>query len=1471
MTSTLRVLLAVACAPGVFAAGKKELPLYFFPTDSNASSYAVAGDPASPRISANHIDFGGDMRRIELVKARSGASSLPEDPVNRLSVFAGSDPGLWRTRLPLYHRIRYESIYPGIDILYYGNAQRLEYDFEIAPGADPSWIRLRFPRGAALELSSNGDLQVSLGNSIIKQARPHAYQGSRTVPADYVIDRRHREVRIALGAYDRSQRLTIDPVLAYGAAAARGSDGAVAIAVDPAGNAYVLADSGSISGGNTTKFGPADVSRDVMLLKIDPTGGQLLYAVMLGGARGESPGGVAIDRDGNAYVTGTTYSADFPVTSHALLTSMPSLIGTSAFVTKISPDGTSLVYSTFLGGSGSSIGSAIAVDRYGNAFVTGTLSRPDFPLTAGAYQSTFGRYPLGSAYALGPIAGGFVTKIDTTGSVLLYSSLLDVSASAITIDEAGAAYVAGHTLPNLLPSTQYAFEAANNKSDGTIITKMNPSGASADFTTFVPCVTSVFGSAGLIALDSMHNIILAGSSSCTSFPATSKAFQGQHATLAPGINSEEAKYDGLIVKIASDGSSLLAATFLGGSKLDVINGVRVASDDSILVTGTTASSEFPVTADALQPSYAGGGILSVPYGDGFFSRLSPNLDQLLYSTYLGGSSFDYMTALALDIADNAYLAGSTNSSNSPRTANVFSFGNPGAVWALKLGNDTRQSPILSSLSPGYATAGTGDLTIQLTGANFAADAILLVNGSPCATMFNSDGQLTAIIAAADLALTGRLELRVLNPKSAASNSVFLPVNPADGVNAYPRIAAVLPSGMSAGSAGQNITVRGSGFLPSTVASIDGNPRTTVAAGDNELSVFLTSDDFASARISDLTLANPAPGGGVSSPVRFQVSALVPTKAPSLSGIQPTLLPAGTSSTEIAIFAARMTRAMVARWNGVEHPISVDYTGRATFIASAADLAHAGTAEVTLYDPATGFESNPIPFWMPLPIPGSDLAYSSFTKRLYLSSSGTNSITIINPDTGDAETTFPLDTAAGRLDVSSNGEYLFVALAARAELRRYTLLPAAPWLSSRLDLPVKTVLNFAPVPGTSGAVAVTFGSPSQYQVAIYDNAVARTSIARLTTYPTGSMQFSEDGRMLYFAAGYSTLAVTAMPITDSGVGSAVTRGVAGDNSAPVRYFRGRFYSSSGNVFDAATLNRVGRVPVTSYAPPLASEQAIIMLATSSQFYCSLQAFDPQTFAPLWETRAGSGCAANYDRYSNLFDAGEGRIAFRMTSIYIVKQPSPAPLHSITTPEPVFKRTFELGTAWDPENQLVILSDQDTVPITAFISSTQNVFSLGPAYYNAEFFVHWTPGAYGFAKANVPLPAGQYTGAVSVLLSNTTNGPLVVPYEISVINTYPLRASVNSLAFTYKIGDKPPDPQSFTLTKDGKPMTAGFKGFPYPGWLTYLNSDNGVPETITIGIKPASLAPGTYTATIMFGYYSTSDFDIAIPVTLQVLPQ
>jgi hypothetical protein len=438
-----------------------------------------------------------------------------------------------------------------------------------------------------------------------------------------------------------------------------GEDSGFGIAVDAAGNAYVvgLADSSNFP----TTAGAFQPTRgggraNAFVTKLNPTGTALVYSTYLGGSGNSGFGihdqglGIAVDTAGNAYVTGFAGSSDFPTTAGAF---QPTFGGgfNNAFVTKLNPTGTGLVYSTYLGGNASDQGLGIAVDTAGNAYVAGATSSINFPTTAGAFQPTGGGF-----------ADAFVTKLNPTGTGLVYSTFLGGNTnndfgSGIAVDTAGNAYVTGFARSSNFPTTAGAFQPTfGGGFVDAFVTKLDATGSALLYSTYLGGSSNDVGQG--IAVDGAGSAYVTGETSSTNFPTTPGAAQTIH---AGGFGP-----DAFVTKLDATGSTLLYSTYLGGSSNDVGRGIAVDGAGSAYVTGNTFSTDFPTTSVATQTTNAGG-------FDVFVTKLDATGSALLYSTYLGGSGgifggADIGNGIAVDSAGSVYVTGSTDSTNFPTTS-----------------------------------------------------------------------------------------------------------------------------------------------------------------------------------------------------------------------------------------------------------------------------------------------------------------------------------------------------------------------------------------------------------------------------------------------------------------------------------------------------------------------------------------------------------------------------------------------------------------------------------------------------------------------------------------------------------------------------------------------------------------------------------------------------------------------------------
>jgi Beta-propeller repeat/Bacterial Ig domain len=572
-----------------------------------------------------------------------------------INYFAGK-PDEWRTKIPTYARVRYRSLYRGIDLVFYGNNRELEYDLVVASGADPGQIKLAVAGAGNIRIDGEGNLVLATQAGDVIQQRPKVYQRSgatlKPVSGEYVITARN-EVGFRLGSYDPKSTVVIDPVLKYSSfLGGSGLDSGRGIAVDSSKRAVVTGLTCSLNFPRTT--GPKSFQGCAAFVsKFDFTGSHLIFSTFVGESNFEffDVGGMALDSAGNTYITGITENRNFPTTPGAFETELGPGDPFAAFVTKISANGSELVYSTFLGGGIHDEGHAIAVDANGNAYVTGETHDPGFPTTAGAFQQHCKLFDVSCNAA-------FVTKLNSNGSKLIYSTFLGGSSNGIqagrgiAVDSDGNAFVTGDTDASDFPTTAGSAQPVfGGGISDAFVAKISSSGSHLIYSTYLGGSGTGAGGTGgdggsAIALDALGNAFITGTAGSANFPV-------KNAFLSQCIFQVHFCVDSFVTKLNASGR-LVYSTYLsvgGGS------GIAVTPGGEAYVTGSTTSSGFPTTQTAFQRVLGGGAIaFGLGANDIFLTKFSPT-GRLIYSTYFGGSGEEFGAAVALDRDTNAYLTG----------------------------------------------------------------------------------------------------------------------------------------------------------------------------------------------------------------------------------------------------------------------------------------------------------------------------------------------------------------------------------------------------------------------------------------------------------------------------------------------------------------------------------------------------------------------------------------------------------------------------------------------------------------------------------------------------------------------------------------------------------------------------------------------------------------------------------------------
>jgi hypothetical protein len=965
--------------------------------------------------------------RMKLVGANpalavAGMEALP----GKSNYFLGNDPKRWRTNVPNYAKVAYKNIYPGVDLVYYGNQGQLEYDFVVAPGANPKAIALEIETGnskletsqssvvsSQLSVAQNGDLVIATDEGEIRLHKPIVYQlenpkskiqNRKFLDGRYVlrpvkpdlanpkskIENPKWAIGFEIAAYDPRRPLIIDPVLSYSTYLGGSSDDtAYGIAVDSSGKAYVTGATSSTDFPAQNPPQPANMgSDDVFVAKLDATGTNLIYSTYLGGTSGDAGRGIAVDSSGNAYVVGGTCSTDFPVVRpfQAAYGGGCGYWYGDAFVVKLDASGSTLIYSTYLGGGYFDEGRGIAVDFGGNVYVTGGTGSDDFP-TQNPIQSWS---PTASMI--------FVAKLDASGSSLVYSTYLgggfDEFGQSIAVDSSGSAYVTGETWSNHFPTVnalQPQLGGTYTFNTDAFVTKLNPAGSALVYSTYL-------GGSGYdeglgIAVDSLGKAYVTGYTCSADFPLVNplEVDYGGECDVGSGPPYSVGSGEAFVAKLDASGSALAYSTYLGGANLDVAQSIAVDSSGSAYVTGHTLSGDFP-TSSPLQAPYGGN-------GDAFLTKLNPSGSALVFSTYVGGSSDDGGSSVALDSLGNAYIAGGTTSLDFP-TANPFQAALNGGSDAFVAKLSGLALPVvqlsattlnLGSLGVGFTSAprtvtltNVGDATLIFTSFNVQSDlgpppwspvdftqsndcgAPLpsLAAGESCTltVLFRptATGTRTAVLVMVDNA-GGSPHWVGLTGVGLAAPAVSLSVGSLD--------FGYQPVGST--SAPQPVTLTNTGTAALTISNIAAPtdfgqtndcgtlPAVLGIGGSCTINVTFTPSTEGSV-IDFLSITDDAPGGSPRQVTLYGTGTAYPVPLIHQPVVPLSALPGGAGFT-LTVNGTGFFSNSVVKWNGLARTTNFVSSTRLTATIPASDIATAGTAWVTVVNPTPGGGTSNVSF------------------------------------------------------------------------------------------------------------------------------------------------------------------------------------------------------------------------------------------------------------------------------------------------------------------------------------------------------------------------------------------------------------------------------------------------------------------------------------------------------------------------------
>ncbi len=770
--------------------------------ESNKTVLVIPRDTNTPERTPDNPSFV----TLELLNSsrQPNAEGLDVLP-GKSNYYVGNQRTKWLSGISQYGKVKFSSVYPGIDLIFYGGESGLEYDFVLSAGAHSQNIVFRIAGADKVELDNSGDLSLHRAGGQIRLRRPTIYQDiagvRREVPGQFVI-RGTNEVGFSIGDYDHSRALVVDPVLSYSTLiGANNSVQVQGVAVNSAGEIYVTGTTFStnypvVNPFQSTNRGTANV----FVTKLNAAGNTILYSTYIGSSGFDSGRAIAVDNSGSAYLTGNIGGADFPTTPGAFMTSCPSICNTP-FVSKFLNDG-SLGFSTFMGGSNVAAW-AIAVDSSGSAYITGSAASNDLPMV-NPFQTT--------------PAGGFAQKLNPTGSALQYSTYLGGGGDwgqGITVDSSGSAYVVGNT-----PATNFPVKNPIQSSlvggPNAFITKFSPDGASLMFSTYLGGTSTYFFSyagdfATGVAVDSLGNVHIVGTSSSCEFPLTLNAWSTD---CVNGGYTQKV----FVTTLDPLGTQLLFSTFLENGFSE---GIAVDAKGNTYVTGIATSNNFPLLHAIEGNQQAGTGS---PFGSNSFVTELDLSGNILFSTYLGQTGGGAQTAgIAVDKKGGIYLAGA-GQGDFPLLHPIPSQIRQSTYYTVFLAKISPTNVPQFSLSPRVSPilALRNVSSVPLTISSITPSANFTKEGNCETTLAPGTGCTLILVGKADKKTSGTVTIA---SNAGAKPQTFViyksPTGDSVGPNLsiYPQYVQFPPQLIGSTSAPQQVIVTNSGPLPAAINSI----------------------------------------------------------------------------------------------------------------------------------------------------------------------------------------------------------------------------------------------------------------------------------------------------------------------------------------------------------------------------------------------------------------------------------------------------------------------------------------------------------------------------------------------------------------------------------------------------------------------------------------------------------------------------
>lgn len=1129
--------------------GQAQAPTRFVVRTNNLN---VALRPSGIDLLLDNAKHDASRLSLNFVGADANAELTgSEQKTSYSNYILGADPSRWLSHVQNFGRVTYNAIYPGVSIVFHGNRRQLEHDFVIQPHADYRLIRVRVDGPRRIQLETDGSLHLVFPDGDLILEKPEAFQdadGSKKVLSSRFVLLGENEFGFSVGDYDHTKTLTIDPVLTYSTYLADLSLYMSGVATDAAGDTFLT---GLVFSSNfpvtanayqtTCKSCGSSIQQpDVFITKINATGTALVYSTFLGGSDYDQPYGIAVDAIGNAVVAGRTASTDFPA-KNPIPVGTPGNGTSYGFITSLSPDGSTLNYSSILGGgaqpfqSSDTIVGGVTLDANGNAYVSGTTDSPVFPTTTGALNMVKPGYPENVV---------FVSKFLSSGA-LGYSALLGdtspqnggggpIGVFGVAVDAAGSAYIAGSS-GTLWPTTNGAFQTTIPGATpyaAPFVTKLSPDGSSLAYSTFLgdggyPTGITVKPASGQAFVTGQYS----GSSAGNNFPTTSNAYQksiGNSACCAS-----------FFTEFSADGASLLYSSYFApdlsaGSSFTTTSGIALDTANNIWLVGSTTSTQF-LLKYPLQSM--GANQFGAPPITAFLSRFDAAGANLTFSSYFGGTAQGGTIAgIAVDQNNKAHIAGTTGDALFTTPGAYLSSVTPPPQfientygYAAVIDADTAAPSLCfnpQSLYFGNIALNTSSTnTVAVTNCGNATLRISSVQSSnplftiPAAS--NTCLQNVAANASCNIATvftptavgldSGTLTITSNAPVSTASLSI-------QGTGAVPQISTQTtsitfdPQFIGQTSPQQFVMVSNTGGVPLTINL----PQTTVSAGfaytqsgcdlpvypqGSSCFFFLTfTPQVAGTLTGTLKIASNDPANPVVS-INLSGIGYSSYPVPSLTSLSSPTIQAGSTQVSLQVYGTNFFPASVVRIAGNAQPTTYLNSTSLTATLDPSLVASIGELHVTVLNPNPGGGETPpltITVYQSIPLAARDMVYEPFSQLLFAAvgaaaSNNPNTIAVIDPAAGKVKQYVSVGKDPRHLAVSGDGQYLYVGLDGDHTIQRINLTTLA--VEKTFPLPVDpsfgllTVTDMKVVPGSPQSVVTALSwvaSPSEAGIALFND-------------------------------------------------------------------------------------------------------------------------------------------------------------------------------------------------------------------------------------------------------------------------------------------------------------------------------------------------------------------------------------------------